>query len=153
MPARSSLYNRRVHTAYLGRCGLVSFWHQERGIYPPLVTHSWVAVVTHSWDPRVTHEWGTSGRHEWYSVEEGSGIGSFSEVTGLDIQRKDSRVESLLDELLRSEPVGLEIPSKAVYFLGLGDSWGMKAIILTFAVQKSWGGGASYSPYHINSSK
>ena len=29
----------------------------------------------------------------------------------------------------------------------------MKAIILTFAVQKSWGGGASYSPYNINSSK
>ena len=122
MPDRSSLYNRRGHTAYLGRCGLVSFGHQERGIYPPLVTHSWVAVVTHSWGPRVTHEWGTLGRYEWYSVEEGSGVRSFPEVTGLDILRKDSGVESLLDELLRSEPVGLETPSKAVYFLGLGDS-------------------------------
>ena len=122
MPDRSSLYNRRGHTADLGRCGLVSFWLQERGIYPPLVTHSWVAVVTHSWGPRVTHEWGTLGRYEWYSVEEGSGVRSFPEVTGLDILRKDSGVESLLDELLRSEPVGLETPSKAVYFLGLGDS-------------------------------
>ena len=122
MPDRSSLYNRRGHTAYLGRCDLVSFGHQERGIYPPLVTHSWVAVVTHSWGPRVTHEWGTLGRYEWYSVEEGSGVRSFPEVTGLDILRKDSGVESLLDELIRSEPVGLEIPSKAVYFLGLGDS-------------------------------
>ena len=121
MPARSSLYKRRGHTAYLGRCGLVSFGHQERGIYPPLVTHSWVAEVTHSWGPRVTHEWGTLGRHEWYSVEEGSGVRSFPEVIGLDIL-KDSGVESLLDELLRSEPVGLETPSKAVYFLGLGDS-------------------------------
>ena len=122
MPDRSSLYNRRGHTAYLGRCGLVSFGHQERGIYPPLVTHSWVAVVTHSWGPRVTHEWGTLGRHEWYSVEEGSGARSFPEVTGLDILRKDGGVERLPDELLRSEPVELETPSKAVYFLGLGDS-------------------------------
>ena len=86
------------------------------------MTHSWVAVVTHSWGPRVTHEWVTLGRHEWYSVEEGSGVRSFPEVTGLDILRKVSGVESLLDELLRSEPVGLETPSKAVYFLGLGDS-------------------------------
>ena len=86
------------------------------------MTHSWVVVVTHSWGPRVTHEWGTSGRHEWYSVEEGSGIGSVLEVTGLDIQSKDSGVKRLLDELLRSEPVGLETPSKAVYFLGLEDS-------------------------------
>ena len=122
MPSRSSLYNRRVHTAYLGRCGLVFFWLQVRGIYPPLVTHSWVAVVTHSWGPWVTHAWGTLGRHEWFSVEEGSGLGSFPVVTRLDILRKDGGVESLLDELLRSEPVGLEIPSKAVYFLGLGDS-------------------------------
>lgn len=122
MPDRSSLYNRRGHTAYLGRCGLVSFWLQERGIYPPLVTHSWVAVVTHSWGPRVTHEWGTLGRYEWYSVEEGSGVRSFPEVMGLDILRKDIGVKRLLDELLRSEPVGLETPSKAVYFLGLGDS-------------------------------
>ena len=52
----------------------------------------------------------------------GSGVRSFPEVTGLDILRKDSGGESLLDELLRSEPEGLEIPSKAVYFLGLGDS-------------------------------
>ena len=122
MPARNSLYNRRGHTAYLGRCGLISFWHQEREIYPPLVTHSWVAVVTHSWGPRVTHAWGTSGRHEWYSVEEGSGVRSFPEVMGLDLQREDGGVGSLLDELLRSEPVGLETPSKAVYFLGLEDS-------------------------------
>ena len=122
MPARGSLYNRRGHTAYLGRCGLVSFWLQVQGIYPPLVTHSWVAVVTHSWGPRVTHAWGTSGRHECYSVEEGSGVRSFPEVTGLDILRKDGGVESLLDELLRSEPVGQETPSKAVYFLGLEDS-------------------------------
>ena len=78
---------------------------------------------------------------------------SFPEVMGLDLQREDGGVGSLLDELLRSEPVGLETPSKAVYFLGLEESEGMKAIILTFAVQKSWGGGASYSPYHINSSK
>ena len=122
MPARGSLYNRRGHTAYLGRCDLVSFWLQVQGIYPPLVTHSWVAVVTHSWGPRATHAWGTSGRHEWYSVEEGSGVRSFPEVMGLDLQREDGGVGSLLDELLRSEPVGLEIPSKAVYFLGLGDS-------------------------------
>ena len=86
------------------------------------MTHSWVAVVTHSWGPRVTHEWATLGRHEWYSVEEGSGVRSFPEVTGLDILRKDSGVKRLLDELLRSELVGLETPSKAVYFLGLGDS-------------------------------
>ncbi len=122
MPARSPLYNRRGHTAYLGRCGLVSFWLQVRGIYPPLVTHSWVAVVTHSWVTRGPHEWGTLGRHECYSVEEGSGIGSFPEVTGLDHQMEDGGVESLPDELLRMEPVGLEIPSKAVYFLGLEDS-------------------------------
>lgn len=122
MPTRSSLYNRRGHTAYLERCGLVFFWLQVRGIYPPLVTHSWVAVVTHSWGPRVTHAWGTLGRHEWYSVEEGNGVRSFLEVMGLDIQREDGGVGSLLDELLRSESVGLETPSKAVYFLGLGDS-------------------------------
>ena len=121
MLARSSLYNRRGHTAYLGRCGLVSFWHQERGIYPPLVTHSWVAVVTQYLGPRVTPEMGSVGGHELYSVEEGSGVRSSSEVTGLDLQREDGGVKRLLDELLRSEPVGLETPSKAVYFLGLGD--------------------------------
>ena len=70
----------------------------------------------------MTHEWGPPGRHEWCSGEEGSGVRGCPEVTGLDIMGKDSGVESLLDELLRSEPVGLETPSKAVYFLGLGDS-------------------------------
>ena len=79
-------------------------------------------MVTHSWGPRVTHEWGASGRHEWYSVEEVCGVRSFPEVMGLDLQREDGGVGSLLDELLRSEPVGLETPSKAVYFLGLEDS-------------------------------
>lgn len=62
--------------------------------------------------------WGGMNGTPW----RGSGIGSFPEVTGLDILRKDSGVKRLLDELLRSEPLGLEIPSKAVYFLGLGDS-------------------------------
>lgn len=99
-----------------------SFGFKCEGYTYPLVTHSWVAVVTHSWVTRGPHEWGTLGRHECYSVEEGSGLGSFPEVTRLDILRKDGGVKRLLDELLRSEPVGLEIPSKAVYFLGLGDS-------------------------------
>ena len=99
-----------------------SFGFKCEGYTRPLVTHSWVAVVTHSWGPRVTHEWGTSGRYEWYSMEEGNGVKSFLEVMGLDIQRVDGGVGSLLDELLRSEPVKLKTPSKAVYFLGLGDS-------------------------------
>ena len=99
-----------------------SFGFKCEGYTRPLVIHSWVAVVTHSWGPRVTHEWGTLGRHEWYSVEEGCGVRSFLEVMGLDLQREDGGVKRLLDELLRSEPVGLEIPSKAVYFLGLEDS-------------------------------
>ena len=55
-------------------------------------------------------------------MEEGNGVKSFLEVMGLDIQRVDGGVGSLLDELLRSEPVKLKTPSKAVYFLGLGDS-------------------------------
>ena len=106
----------------MGGVASFSFGFKCEGYTRLLVTHSWVAVVTHSWGPRVTYAWGTLGRYEWYSVEEGCGVRSFPEVTGLDILRKGGGVESLLDELLRSEPVGLETPSKAVYFLGLGDS-------------------------------